>query len=87
MVLKNITIKREVRKNIYGFSKYGESVDETVNRLMKEAGNISDIDPVLTGSTGIRITPETLKKLEALKLFPDESYSSVFERLFKKIEQ
>jgi predicted CopG family antitoxin len=85
MTLKVVTIKREVRKNLHNYSNYGESTDETVNRLIDEAGDITNIHPLLTGSTAIKITPETKQKLDELKLTSEESYSSVLERLIKKI--
>lgn len=84
MTSKQLTVRRELRKEIHNYSNYGESVDETVNRLIQEAGDISDIDPALTGSTGIKVSPETEAKLNDLK-FQGESYSSVLERLFKKV--
>lgn len=85
MTLKTLTIKREVRKNIHNYSNYGESIDETVNRLIQEAGDITNIDPTLIGSTGIKLSDKTKEKLDSLKITANESYSSVFERLFKKI--
>lgn len=80
--MSNVTIKREIRKQLHEESNYDETVDDTINRLINEKGDISTIKPSLTGSIGINLTPETKSKLDDLK-FPKESYSSVIERLLK----
>lgn len=87
MTKKNITIKREIRKKLHEYSSYDENLDETVNRLINEAGDISNEFPPQTGSTGIKLTEETIAKIVSLKHDPQDSYSSVFERLFQKIEK
>lgn len=83
--MKHITIKRELRRKLHDYSEYGESNDETLNRLIEEAGDISEVYPALRGSTSIDIKEETDNKLTSMKLDESESYSDIIERLFKKI--
>lgn len=86
MTKKSITIKRSMHQKLYNYAKYGETLDDAINRLIEEAGDISQEFPPKTGSTGIKVTEETLNKINSLKHDPKDSYSSVFERLFQKIE-
>lgn len=83
--MKHITIKRELRRKLHDYSEYGETNDEAINRLIHEAGDISEVYPALRGSTSIDIKNETDNKLVSLKQSASESYSDVLERLFKKI--
>lgn len=87
MTKKNITIKRTLRKNLHLYSQYTENLDETVNRLIDEAGDISKEFPPERGSTGIKLEQSTIDRLNSLKHNPDDSFSSVFERLFQKIQK
>lgn len=87
MTTKGMTIKRTLREKIYNYSSFDETIDEAVNRLIEEAGDISDEFPPKSGSTTIKISEETFDKIVSLKHNPSDSYSSVFERLFQKIEK
>jgi len=87
MTKRNITIKRTLRKNLHLYSQYTENLDETVNRLIDEAGDISNEFPPERGSTGIKLEQSTIDRLNSLKHNPEDSFSSVFERLFQKIEK
>lgn len=84
--MKGITIKRTMREKIYKYSSFDETIDEAINRLIDEAGDITNEFPQKKGSTTIKVSEETLDRIVSLKHDPKDSYSSVFERLFQKIE-
>ena len=87
MTRKNINIKRTMREKLYNYSSFDETIDEAVNRLIEEAGDISNEFPPKKGSATIKLSPDTYKKIVSLKHNPSDSYTSVFERLFQKIEK
>lgn len=84
MTKKNITIKRSIHRKLYDYGKYKETLDDIINRLLDEAGDISQQEPEIKGSTSIKVSPETLQRINSLKN-ENESYSSVLERALLKI--
>ena len=77
MVTIGITMKLKGKINEKREEK--ESVDEILSRLIE---NCNDIEPYVENPrTNIRISEETLSKLNELKGSPKESYGSVILRL------
>lgn len=82
---KGITIKRKVQRELAEHGQYGETLDDIINRVLDEAGDISNVDPILKGSTTVKVSDETLQRIVSLKSKESESYTSVLERALSKI--
>lgn len=77
--MKTIGITKETRQMIREFSDDGESVNDTVTRLLKDA-EVRD-NSELSKRTNIKITEDNLEKLKGLKSYPSEPVSNVVQRL------
>lgn len=77
--MRCVTINKELRKMIVDESDGTESVNETVRRLVNEAEKPKH--QINMKRTTIKLDEDVLKGLEELKIYKNESYTSVITRL------
>ena len=62
--MTHVNITKKLRQKLYEYSSFDETVDEAVNRLLDEVGDISD-DVIRTGTTGITLNDNTIKRIKS----------------------
>jgi len=78
--MKTIGITKDIRNLIEANAEDGETINETLERLLNDVDELVPYEPKKPNRTNITITDENFNRLESLKS-NKESYNSVIERL------
>lgn len=81
--MKTVGINKGIKKMIEDVAEDGETVDQTLSRLMRYH-NKTYIKRLDSQRTNIRLTEETFNELKKFRLFSTESNISVIFRLISE---
>ena len=78
-----IKITRGVRALLREYSRDGESVDATINRLLDDASDYMSEDMVFgDGSTNVNVSRDTMKRIKSYSVSDNESYGRILNRAY-----
>lgn len=81
--MKTVKMYKRKRERLYDYSKYGEKLDDTINRLLDEA----DLpEPVPDKITNMSVSEDTWLRIKSLKE-SDETMQDVIIRALDKIKE
>ena len=81
--MKTVKITKHTRSMISEYSLDGESVEDTINRLMDESHPLPKED---RSYTNINMSDDALERLKRYKSYDTESHSDTLMRLLEKIK-
>lgn len=84
--MTNINITRNLREKIHKYSEYDETVEDTINRLLDEVGDISEYYPFKDGSTSITLSDKMVNRIKSNAVKSNESVGKILERAFTKLD-
>ncbi|MBP5421727.1 MAG: hypothetical protein J6Y78_04695 [Paludibacteraceae bacterium] len=85
--MRTIKIKNDVRDKLRVYRKDKESVDDSINRLLDEVEDKMDEDFEFgVGSTNIRVSDETMKRIKSCAVNEQESYGRILSRAFRILD-
>lgn len=78
--MHNIKITRALRKDLYEFSEYDETMDETINRLLDSVEKDLASDEVIEGFTNINVSKDTMDRIKSFKKSSSDSYDKILSK-------
>ena len=85
--MRTIKVKKDVRDRLRAYKDGTESVDETINRLLDEVEDEMGRDFEFgVGSTNLRVSDATMKRIKSHRLQDSESYGRILARAFNILD-
>ena len=80
--MKSVKVTRHTRKMIEEYSKDGEKLDDTIQRLLESTTPLEIEDRSVTNMT---ISESTIENLKRYKAYPTQSHSDTLMELLKQV--